>query len=91
MITRREAMAALERRKPVVLGTILDDWRIVASYIDQQDAKLCDHKELVPAITRAVRKADDAFEKSGGSSRHWVRDCFLDALENEGLCVVESI
>ena len=40
MITRSEAIAALERRKPVVLGTMLDDWSIVASYIDQQDAKL---------------------------------------------------
>lgn len=45
---------------------------------------------LVTTITRAVRRADDRFAKSGGSSRHWVRDCFLDELEAEGLTIIES-
>lgn len=42
----------------------------------------------LPEITRAVRAADEAFEKSGGSSRDWVRECFLPALENECLEIV---
>jgi hypothetical protein len=41
--------------------------------------------ELVAKITRAVRVADEQFEESGGSSRHWVRECFLPCLEAEGL------
>jgi len=41
--------------------------------------------ELVARVTKAVRLADEQFEKSGGSSRHWVRECFLDCLEEEGL------
>jgi hypothetical protein len=42
----------------------------------------------VRTITRAVRAADEAFETVGGSSRHWVRECLLPALEDEGLEVV---
>jgi hypothetical protein len=39
------------------------------------------HDELVRDLTRVVREADEMFEREGGSSRHWVRDCFLpDAL-----------
>lgn len=37
------------------------------------------------AFTRAVRIADETFERVGGSSRHWIRDCFQPALEDEGL------
>lgn len=47
-----------------------------------------EHHALVARITRAVREADQAFESSGGSSRHWVRECFLPCLEDEGLVLV---
>ena len=47
------------------------------------------HDEIVQKVTKAVRLADISFEQVGGSSRHWVRDCFLPALEDEGLCIVE--
>jgi hypothetical protein len=47
-----------------------------------------DH-DLVAGVTRAVRAADRQFEKEGGSSRHWVRDCFLPHLEATGLMVVD--
>jgi hypothetical protein len=39
----------------------------------------------VAAVARAVHKADARFGKSGGSSRHWVVERFLPALEEEGL------
>lgn len=43
------------------------------------------HREqsITARITRAVKQADIAFEKIGGSTRHWVIDCFLPALEEE--------
>lgn len=47
-------------------------------------------QEHIKAITRAVRKADEQFERSGGSSRHWVIECLLPELEKEGLEVVPS-
>lgn len=46
--------------------------------------------DLLPHITQAVREADAHFERVGGSSRHWVRDCFLPMLEKHGLEVVCS-
>jgi hypothetical protein len=47
-------------------------------------------KELVARITAAVRAADQAFERSGGSSRHWVRECLLPELDRAGLAVVDT-
>ena len=44
--------------------------------------------ELVRKVTRAVRKADKHFDKVGGSSRHWVIECLLPCLEEEGLEIV---
>jgi hypothetical protein len=41
-------------------------------------------------LTQAVREADKEFERCGGSSRHWVRECFLPALDAHGLLVVEA-
>lgn len=41
--------------------------------------------DLQPRITQAVREADEHFERVGGSSRHWVRDCFLPMIEKHGL------
>ncbi|MEA3225072.1 MAG: hypothetical protein U9Q07_03915 [Planctomycetota bacterium] len=47
-------------------------------------------RQLVAGLTRAVRAADEAFERSGGSSRHWVYECFIPALEMERLVVVRD-
>jgi len=44
----------------------------------------------VDAITAAVRAADLAFESSGGSSRHYVRECLIPHLEAAGLVIVKS-
>jgi hypothetical protein len=44
----------------------------------------------LPLITQAVREADIHFERVGGSSRHWVRDCFLPMLEKHGLKIVPT-
>lgn len=46
---------------------------------------------LIVAVTRVVRAADEAFEKDGGSSRHWVRDHFLPGLEAAGLKIEYAI
>lgn len=46
---------------------------------------------LVTAITAVVREADRAFQRVGGSSRHWVRDCFLPSLNNAGFAVRASV
>jgi hypothetical protein len=40
--------------------------------------------ELVRAITAIVREADETFQRVGGGSRHWVRDCFLPTLNKAG-------
>lgn len=45
---------------------------------------------LLARITKAVRLADRKFEKVGGSSRHWVRECLLPELETEGLAIVDT-
>ncbi len=48
------------------------------------------NRELIAAVTRAVRRADEGFQKSGGSSRHWVIEQFLPCLEDEGLIIVHK-
>lgn len=40
-------------------------------------------------FTVAMRRADAAFEKVGGTTRHYVRDCLPPALESEGLAIVD--
>lgn len=47
--------------------------------------------DLIPRLTECVRAADLAFESSGGSSRHWVRECLLPQLEAGHLAVVEAL
>lgn len=42
-----------------------------------------DHS-ILNLVTLATRKADKHFERVGGSSRHWARDCFLPELERHG-------
>lgn len=46
--------------------------------------------EMVRRLTAAMRVADRAFERVGGSTRHHVRDCLMPALEAEGLSVVDA-
>ena len=43
-----------------------------------------DIDEIVGAITAVVREADEGFQQSGGSSRHWARDWFLPLLYRRG-------
>ncbi len=45
--------------------------------------------EQVQRITALVRRIDPLFEAEGGSTRHWVRDFFLPALEADGLALIE--
>lgn len=45
----------------------------------------------VAEVTAALREADRAFEKVGGSTRHHVRDCLFPALEKHGLLVVRAL
>jgi hypothetical protein len=40
-------------------------------------------------LTAVVREADQEFLSVGGSSRHYVIDCLLPALERAGLGLVE--
>ena len=47
--------------------------------------------EETAAITAVVREADQAFESSGGSSRHWVRDQFLPRLATAGWRLVKVV
>lgn len=44
----------------------------------------CESDEIVRALTAVVREADAVFERVGGGSRHWVRDCFLPLLNQSG-------
>lgn len=47
--------------------------------------------DLVQALTAIVRKADEQHLRDGGSTRHWVRDCFLPLLaESDALDVREG-
>lgn len=46
--------------------------------------------DTLARVTKAVRAADAVFQKVGGSTRHWVRDCFLVQLEEDDLMVVDK-
>lgn len=41
--------------------------------------------ELERRLTLAVREADQYFKHIGGSSRHWVRECFIPACAQAGV------
>ena len=49
-----------------------------------------DAQRVIKQVTEVVRAADRAFESSGGSSRHWVREQFIPRLEDAGLRIVPS-
>lgn len=53
-----------------------------AEYLDENDPR---YPELLARVTRAIRESDEGFEKTGGSSRHWVRDWFLPKMQEHGL------
>jgi hypothetical protein len=40
--------------------------------------------DVVTRLTAIVREADQEFQRVGGSSRDWVRDCFLPLLNQAG-------
>ncbi len=44
----------------------------------------------VAQLTAIVREADEVFQRVGGSSRHWVTDCFVPLLEQAGLKLVRA-
>ena len=46
--------------------------------------------DLEARLTAAVRQADLNFEKVGGSSRHYVRECLLPALAEAKLVIVDA-
>lgn len=48
--------------------------------------------DVTRALTAAVRAADQTHIQTGGSSRHYVRECLMPALEEHGLqvCPVEA-
>jgi len=54
---------------------------------DNQGPVKCpsEDRELVRSVVRAVQEADKAFEKSGGGTKHWVRDWFLPILAKHSL------
>ena len=54
------------------------------------DKELRERTEILKAITRAVRKADEGFKTTGGSSRHWVCEQFLPCLEEGGLTIMPT-
>jgi ribosomal protein L44E len=41
--------------------------------------------KLLQRMTAAMREADRTFEKTGGSTRHHIRDCLLPVLAKHGL------
>jgi len=43
--------------------------------------------DIVRDITAIVREADETFQRVGGGTRHWVRDCFLPFLNQKGWIV----
>jgi hypothetical protein len=45
---------------------------------------------LEQRLIRAVRDADLTHQKTGGGTNHYVRDCLLPSLDDEGLIVVDS-
>lgn len=49
---------------------------------------LSDNQEIIRRFTAAMREADQAFEKVGGSTRHYVRDCLLPILEKHDIEII---
>ena len=45
-------------------------------------------EDIVDRLTQAVRVADRQFEETGGTTRHYINECLLSALEKYGLELV---
>ena len=45
------------------------------------------NQDIIDRLTRAVRVADRQFEETGGTSRHYINECLLPALEKYGLLI----
>lgn len=50
-----------------------------------------DDADVVAALTAVVREADQEFQRVGGSSRHWTRDCFLPLLNKAGFVIARAL
>lgn len=57
------------------------------AYPTYEGEKAMEETKITNIVTEAVRKADKIFRNVGGSTRHWVRDCFIPTLEESGLCI----
>lgn len=42
-------------------------------------------EDVIREMTQAMRKADEAFEREGGSTRHYVRDHLLHAMDERAI------
>lgn len=49
------------------------------------------NEKYVGEITAIMREADTAFEKVGGSTRHYVRDLLLPMMEDKGLFIYRVV
>lgn len=56
--------------------------------MNRSDMEQGEDASLVAQVTAVVREADAAFQRVGGGSRHWVRDCFLPLLNAAGFRVL---
>ncbi len=54
----------------------------------QAEGTVLEGDELVRRLTLALRLADSRYPETGGSTRHYVRECLVDVLEKQGLRVV---
>lgn len=61
-----------------------EDWwrRNVLRWLNEQDEYVID--DNVSDVTQIMRDADKAFENTGGSTRHYVRDVFIPMLNEQG-------
>lgn len=53
-----------------------------------RQAQVTEESGLFSVLTSAVREADQLHQAVGGGTRHWIRECFLPALERHGLAVI---
>lgn len=55
-----------------------------------QFARVTEDSAAFAVLTKAMREADELHQTEGGGTRHYLRECFLPALERHGLAVVEA-
>jgi hypothetical protein len=48
------------------------------------------NSEVLRLLTSAMRAADESFEKEGGGTRHYLRDCLWPEMQKRGLTIVPS-